>query len=170
MGKYLRSIRILVMTSSVGRGCPSQRRLTPFRPDYFRLLLCVCALMVTLTLANATPILDTGSPVGFFTNVASRLLSSELKLNLTQIQIYPTNQYTPAVHRLLQVTANIYDAMTTNFYPSVFRPLFTRDASGNVFMTGYTNVPSVSGANDVAFSTPFDVSTISTSGGTKVLV
>src|ERR1039458_5229813 len=150
------------MTSSVGRGCPSQRSLMPSQPGWFRLLLCVCTLMATLTLANAAPILDTGSPVGFFTNVASRLLSSELNLNLTQIQIYPTNQYTPAVHRLLQVTANIYDAMTTNFYPSVFRPLFTRDAGGNVFVTGYTNVPSVLGANDITvFSTPFDVSTIS---------
>jgi hypothetical protein len=125
--------------------------------------------MVTLTVANAAPILNTESPVGFFTNVASRLLSSELNLDLMRIQIYPTNQYTPAVHQLLQVTANIYDATTTNFYPSVFRPLFTRDLAGNVFVTGYTNVPSVSGANDIAFSTPFDVSTISALGGTNVL-
>ena len=115
------------------------------------------------------PILNTGNPLNFFTNAASHLLASQLNVNLTQIQIYPTNQYTPSVHRLLQVAANIYDATTTNFYPSVFRPLFTRDLGGNVFVTGYTNVPSVSGANDIAFSTPFDISTISTLGGTNVL-
>jgi hypothetical protein len=118
-------------------------------------------MMATLTLANAAPILNTGSPVGFFTNVASRLLSSELNLNLTQIQIYPTNQYTPSVHRLLQVTANIYDATTTNFYPSVFRPLFSRDADGmgtNVYLSGYTNVPSVSGDGDAQLALPIDAS------------
>ncbi len=43
-------------------------------------------------------------------------------VNLGQIEIYPTNQYTPAVQRLLQVAANVYDATTTNQYPSVFRP------------------------------------------------
>ena len=152
---------MLVMTSSVGRGCPSQLRLTPSRPDCFRLLLCVCVLTATLTLANAASILNTGSPVGFFTNVASRLLSSELNLNLTWIQVYPTNQYTPSVHRLLQVTANIYDATTTNFYPSVFRPLFSRDADGmgaNVYLSGYTNVPSVSGDGDAQLALPIDAS------------
>src|SRR5664280_977817 len=157
------------MTNLAGQACPSQRRLTPMRRDCLRLLLCVCIPMATLTLAYAAPMPNIENPVSFFTNVASRLLSSELNLDLTHIQIYPTNQYTPSVHRLLQVTANIYDATTTNFYPSVFRPLFTRDLAGNVFVTGYTNVPSVSGANDIAFSTPFDVSTISALGGTNVL-
>ena len=139
------------------------------RCDCLRLLFCIYIPMATLTLAYAAPMPNIENPVGFFTNVASRLLSSELNLDLTHIQIYPTNQYTPSVHRLLQVTANIYDATTTNFYPSVFRPLFTRDLAGNVFVTGYTNVPSVSGANDIAFSMPFDVSTISALGGTNVL-
>src|ERR1017187_1052710 len=89
-----------------------------------------CALMVVVTTATASPTLDTGNPFGFFTNVASRLLTSQLNINLTQIQIYPTNQYTPAVHRLLQVAANVYDATSTNFYPSFFRPLFSRDQDG----------------------------------------
>jgi hypothetical protein len=33
-------------------------------------------------------------------------------LNLNHIQIYPTNQYTPSVDRLLQVMANLYDTCT----------------------------------------------------------
>ena len=83
--------------------------------------------------------------------VASRLLKSELNMDFARIEIYPTNQYTPAVHRLLQVTANIFDAggnyevygppgNATNF-PSVFRPLFFKDpATTNVFIVGYTNI------------------------------
>jgi hypothetical protein len=108
--------------------------------------------MATLTLANAAPILNTGSPVGFFTNVASRLLSSELNLDLMRIQIYPTNQYTPAVHRLLQVAANIYDASTNRYYdnstpltplPTVFQPVFDVE-NGNVYITNFVEVTDTS--------------------------
>ena len=70
-----------------------------------------------------------------------------MDVDLTHIQVYPTNQYTPAVHRLLQVAANIYEATSTNPYPTVFRPLFSRDAGGlgsNLFISGFTNVDSVS--------------------------
>lgn len=110
--------------------------------------------MVTLTLANAAPILDTGNPVGFFTNVASRLLASQLNLDLTRIQIYPTNQYTPAVHRLLQIAANIYDASTNRYYdsvlstntiplPTVFQPVFSVEG-GNVYITNFVEVTDMS--------------------------
>ena len=77
-------------------------------------------MLVLVSLANratSAPAFDTGNPLSFFTNVANGLLASEMNLSLTQIQIYPTNQYTSAVHRLLQVTANIYDATSTNLYP-----------------------------------------------------
>ena len=47
--------------------------------------------------------------------------------------------YSPAVNRILQLAANIYDASTANFYPSVFGPMFTRSGN-NVYITGYTNV------------------------------
>ena len=55
-----------------------------------------------------------------------------------EIQIAPTNQYDSAVHRLFQVTANIYDATSTNLYPTVFRPLFETRSNG-VFLAGFTN-------------------------------
>ncbi len=101
-------------------------------------LFCGCVLIATVVRASSTPF-DAGNSVGFFTGVASRLLSSELNLSLTQIQIYPTNQYTPAVHRILQVAANAYEATTTNFYPSVYRPVFYNDGA-NVLITGYVPV------------------------------
>lgn len=87
--------------------------------------------------AFAIPPVSTADPNVFFNTVAARLLSSELNMDLSAIPIYPTNQYTPAVHRLLQVTANIYDCTTTNYYPSVFRPLFwkTNELIGGVYQT-----------------------------------
>lgn len=63
--------------------------------------------------------------------------------------------YTPAVHRLLQVAANIYAAsgeansphrvpLTANLSaPPVFRPIFRRDANNNVFITGYVPLTKV---------------------------
>ena len=46
---------------------------------------------------------------------------------VTGIPVWVSNRfvYTPAVQRVLQLAANIYDASTTNYYPSVFRPLFS---------------------------------------------
>lgn len=112
-----------------------------------RVILFVIALTILAETSFASPQINTACPLNFFTNVASRLLSSQLNLNLTCIQIYPTNQYTPAVHRLLQVTANIYDATTTNYYPSVFRPLFWKTNEINdgatqtcIYITGYQYV------------------------------
>ena len=115
-------------------------------------------LIVLFATKVAAQNLDVTDPLGFFTNAASRFLSSELKLNLTQIEIYPTNQYTPAVQRLLQVSANIYDATSTNYYPTIFRPLFSSDVSGNLFITGYTNVPSITDPSQLA--QPVDASTL----------
>jgi hypothetical protein len=83
--------------------------------------------------------------------------------NLDQaIQVWPTNQYTPSVHRALQLAANIYDASTSRTfpgvvgtngqlldYPSVFRPVFStykRGATNTVVIVGYSEVTN---ANDM---------------------
>ena len=64
------------------------------------------------------------------------------------IPVYPTNYYTPSVHRMLQLAANIYDAANpkvvdnpaTYFdYPSVFRPIFGTDNT-NIWVRGYVEV------------------------------
>src|SRR5689334_17628989 len=107
-----------------------QQRISFFNLLFF-LAIANCILARPL---RADSGLDTSSPIGFFTNLASRLLKSELNLNLSRLQIYPTNQYTPAVHRLLQLTANVYDATTNRYndpyphFPTVFRPQFTNDS------------------------------------------
>jgi hypothetical protein len=99
-----------------------------------------------LIAAGATAQPNPASPLVFFTDLTTRFLKAELNLDLNRIQIWPTNQYTPAVHRLLQVSANLLDATTNRFngeypyLPSVFRPVFTND--GNVvFICGYVEEP-----------------------------
>lgn len=98
-------------------------------------------------------------PVDFFTNAAAMLLTNAgFTLSLNNLQIYPTNFYTPSVHRLLQLAANIYDATTASnralavtpaypYYPTVFRPIFRRIGT-NVFIAGYREVVTA----DMAFA------------------
>ena len=131
------------------------------------------------TNGNVVPGMATGftnwAPKQFFTNAAIRLLANAgftvgdpryatnilvtnyvngvLITNL-HIPLWPTNFYTPSVHRLLQLAANIYDASTnrtfgvltaTNGFPSVFRPIFTSLNSGNqIFIAGYEEVGAAS--------------------------
>lgn len=86
---------------------------------------------------------ETGSsPIHFFTNVAQRLLITlSPELNLRDVEIHPVNRYTPEVHRLLQVAANLYESLTNRTtgqarLPTVFRPLFTSSGS-RVAISGY---------------------------------
>src|SRR6185437_2301113 len=95
---------------------------------------------------NVVPGMETNrtlwKPEEFFTNAANRILAQitneiGVPLSTHYIPVYPTNYYTPAVHRALQLAANIFDATTnqtvplvtgqTNaYFPSVFRPVFTK--------------------------------------------
>ena len=64
---------------------------------------------------------------------------------VTNIPVWVSNRfvYTPAVQRVLQLAANIYDATTRFLLPVRFPPASSRDqrtATHNVFITGYTNV------------------------------
>ena len=144
-------------------------------------------LVILMATRTAAQNLDTASPIEFFNKVADRMLrqsttewiandfnnytntfgvtepfSLTASAGKTNIPVFVNGQfvYSPAVNRLLQLAANIYDATTTNFFPSVFRPLFSTDAAGNLFITSYTNVTSVTGIADLQLSTPFDARTI----------
>jgi hypothetical protein len=112
--------------------------------------------------AFANPQLDLANPTGFFTNVAMALFQQmDLRdfngnlVTVTNIPIYEDparfggtniNYYTPAVHRILQLAANIFDATTNRFidggptnYPTVFRPIF-RSQNGIASIIGYAEV------------------------------
>ena len=92
-------------------------------------------------------------PADFFTNAANAMLAKAgYTFVTTNIQVYPTNYYASSVHRILQLAANIYDATTnrpggpngtavsSNGFPSVFRPLFRRTGDGRVVIAGYREV------------------------------
>jgi hypothetical protein len=124
--------------------------------------LSVCLAM--LSSASARTMLNTDDSAGFFTAVADKMLRNSFNFGVTNIPVETNGVfvYSPAVQRLLQLAANIYDATTTNFYPTVFRPVFNRDTSGNVFITGYQQVVGVNGANDPQLALPMDVSALPT--------
>lgn len=117
-------------------------------------------------------------PLDFFTNAADRMLrvSSEewrARNPNAYLETFGTNQllgvgnipvvvsnrlvYTPAVHRLLQLAANLYDASTytNNNLPTAFRPYFVRRGA-DVFVTGFEEV-----STDVAaaLTEPLDIAT-----------
>jgi len=114
------------------------------------------------------------TPVQFFTNAAIRLLadagytvgppystSNLLILSVTNVNglsmattnlhipLWPTNFYTPSVHRLLQLAANLYDATTNRgaaypYLPTVFRPVFAGVGAKSVSIIGYDELTDAS--------------------------
>jgi hypothetical protein len=81
--------------------------------------------------------------------------------------------YSPAVQRVLQLAANIYDATTNRGvppfykdYPSVFRPVFEHDNLDNVFIVGYAPLSSVNGPNTISgdadqqLALPYDITNL----------
>ncbi len=133
-----------------------------------KLLLCGWVVITAVGTASANTPITTDSPIDFFTNVASRLLSAQLNVDLHQIQIFPTNQYTPTVHRLLQVTANLYEATTNRYYdnlqpptplPIVFRPIFNvvqTPVQTNVYICDFSEVTNAYEA-DAPLSVPYNL-------------
>jgi len=124
-------------------------------------MLHILILLLSLALSyrvQARTVPDPGNPLGFFTTVADKLLRNTFPFGVTNIPVCSNGVYvyTPAVQRLLQLSANLLDAANTNFFPSVFRPLFASDADGNVFVTGYLQVTNVSGPADPQLSPPHD--------------
>ena len=115
-------------------------------------------------------VLDPGNPLGFFTTVADKMLRSTFPFGVTNIPVCSNGVYvyTPAVQRLLQLSANLCDASNTNFFPSVFRPLFASDGSNDVFIIGYQQVTNVSGVTDPQLAPPYDVTQLIGIGGTPI--
>jgi hypothetical protein len=97
-------------------------------------LLAVCVIALFAMRAPLFGAIFIPAGVGF-TSIADRLLEQQLGLRLTQIQIAPTNQYDTAVHRIFQVTANLF---STEVFPTVFRPVFETRSNG-VFLAAFTN-------------------------------
>jgi hypothetical protein len=167
------SIRLVIETR--GHSTKRPQRREPVRGSFRLLGLLASFLWLGSIHVQAWPILSTDNPTAFFTNAAIRLLvsagytvgaptstsnlliaTSESGVLVTKlhIPIWPANFYTPSVHRLFQLAANVYDATTNRvdlnpsaaapypYLPTVFRPLFyegPRDQAGQrqVFIVGY---------------------------------
>ena len=131
-------------------------------------------------------------PLDFFTAAADRLLRyhtaqwraqnfadytntfgsvTTTAFGLTNIPVYVEGRfvYSPAVNRLLQLAANIYDASTNKAaalgkdYPSVFRPIFSAvvvNGFRDVYIIGFREVTGVSGINDSQLVAPLDVTAL----------
>lgn len=89
----------------------------------------------------------------FFLRLANDLLHLEFPFGATNI---PVAQYGPAVHRLLQVAANVFDAARANVLPSVFRPQFTSTPDGPI-ITGYYEDSSAANIDDWLATNPYGI-------------
>ncbi len=77
--------------------------------------------------------------------------------------------YSPAVQRVLQLAANLYDATTNRTptlgkdYPSVFRPTFVRtneNGFNNVYVNGFQQVVSVANNSDAQLNFPVEINNL----------
>lgn len=97
-------------------------------------------------------------PNGYgYTNAFLGVTNAVPSFGITNIPVYVNGRffYSPAVNRLLQLAANMYDASTNSYFPSVFKPIFYKFNNGDVFIAGYNEVLSVSGTGDAQLSAPY---------------
>jgi hypothetical protein len=148
-------------------GTASETNFVPWQPLTF-FLNAADRLLKTYTTQWATAYVPVQTAPGA-TNVVAVLNPNFLAtfnvanpFGVTNIPVLVSNRYvyTPAVQRLLQLAANIYDATSTSYYPSVFRPIFEHDNFGNVFIVGYAQVANVAGPDDPQLSAPVDVTSV----------
>jgi hypothetical protein len=114
--------------------------------------------------SNRNDVLRWGRAPGTYFLIGDTLVSTNF--SLTNIQVFspykpekgtnfPTlhqNEYSPAVHRILQLAVNIYDNMTNRgpaldsrrgiYYPTVFRPIFTKNKAG-IYITDWQEITNV---------------------------
>jgi len=155
-------------------GAASATNFVPWQPLAFftnaadRLLHAYTAQWATTYLPNESGVLTNGLNTNF---VATFNITAPF--GVTRIPVLVSNQfvYTPAVNRLLQLAANMYDATTTNMYPDIFRPIFNvvvENGYADVYIIGYTNQTTLIdhnfqmtvGANNGVLDPPVEVTTL----------
>lgn len=104
----------------------------------------------TIRITNRLQELTYNRPFGTYYVIGDTLVRTNFSVTNIQVEAInpPTlpyvhqNEYTPTIHRILQVAANIYDNMsdkgtTYPHYPTVFVPLFAKTPT-NIVITGFT--------------------------------
>ena len=96
----------MVLTNMWPRMADRKARLKSKIYSRFNCLLLLWLLLAGESVLRAAPVLDTTTPLNFFTNTANLFLQNAgYNFTVSNIPIYPTNYYTPALHRLLQLAA-----------------------------------------------------------------
>ncbi len=116
-----------------------------------------------LLMASCVPVTNAGvvKYVVGTTYPGAKLLSSVP--TFSRIMVYPEYQYTPEVHRLLQVAVNITDAAlnTGSYYPLVLRPrLYV--AGGQVFIGDFVQEPNSNFLTNPAVNLPSGMVSVDT--------
>jgi len=133
----------------------AETNLMPWRPlDFF-----TAAADKLLRTYSANWIGSTPQSYQTFTNA----YAVTAPFGITNIPVWVSNRfvYTPAVNRLLQFAANLYDASTNGNFnlPHVFRPVFEKNLNNDIFIVGYVPVNSVNGSDlqsDPQLAPPYD--------------
>ena len=146
----------------MGKGTCGRRAVAGRRSDWRTRLKSLFFIAVVLLpgVVSRGQTLDNRDPLAFFTNVSERLIHAQFPntgLSITNIPVFQNGSlvYSPAVNRLLQLAANMYDATTNGAYPTIFRPYFRKQVSGtftNVLITGFDLV---NGPNDTTTPSSF---------------
>ncbi|HXF11180.1 MAG TPA: hypothetical protein VN625_10380, partial [Desulfuromonadaceae bacterium] len=144
----------------------AETNMTPWLPLQF-FTVAADRLLRTYTAKWSTAYFT--NPAGFVLPQLDRNYLATFHVNgpfsVTNIPVLVSNQfvYTPAVNRLLQMAANIYDATSTNRYPSVFRPIIysvLENGWTNIYVHGYQQVNGVALPYDfekAPFTMPVDI-------------
>ena len=79
-----------------------------------------------------------------YSGIQPSTLPSQSAFGASRIPVFVNNRfvYSPSLHRQLQLAANLWDAVNgtndaSGGLPTVFRPIFTRDAQDNVFISDF---------------------------------
>jgi hypothetical protein len=104
----------------------------------------------TIQITNQAQIAAYRRPAGTYYLIGDTLIRTNEPL--VNLQVYATNNnpllrgvilndYTPTIHRIFQLAANIYDSMTNRpaFLPTVFMPVFANNGTG-VVITAFVEV------------------------------
>ena len=126
-------------TNDIASTPGSGSQLVPWTPQGFFTNAANLMLQASIV-TNIYTVPSLGTNYLFGTNILATSALGLPLLSVTNIGLYPTNEYYAEVHRLLQLAANIYDATTNTTFPSVFRPTFGASIVGgvtNIYVDNY---------------------------------
>lgn len=119
----------------------------------------------------------------FFMAASDRLLRQYTNfgpnLSVTNIQIYPTNQFNPRVFQILKQVMNILDRIDDNFpnrlanepdFPNVFRPIFTDLGTNMLYVSDFREFTNALALPAIRTMDPNDPSTFVNNSAAQIMI